>query len=88
PKSLALSSNAHTYRLLIVKELYSVLILRGAKRCVRCSREGRVCSVSRIPSTSILLPCFCKQPQLLVFVNQFLGEANYSKATVDDARIF
>jgi hypothetical protein len=33
---LAPSSNAHTYRLLIFKELYSVLLLPFAtKRCVR-----------------------------------------------------
>ena len=27
-----------------------------------------------------LLRCFCKQPQVVVFAKQFLGEANYNKA--------
>jgi hypothetical protein len=40
---LAPSSNAHTYRLLIVKELYSVLLSAIAtKRCVRQQQRDEI----------------------------------------------
>jgi len=47
PEGSGISSNAHTYRLLIFKDR----CLHLTKRCVRCSREARLCNVSYNSST-------------------------------------
>ncbi|WP_313707269.1 hypothetical protein, partial [Massilia sp.] len=81
-------SNAHTYRLLIVKEpLFCTALLRFANRFVRQQQKMRLCSVSRYSSTPCLLQLsflsFLLPHQLLDFVevcSSAEAGANYSKA--------
>ena len=84
PKSLAPSSNAHTYRLLIFKELYSVLLAACWQSVLFVSREEeRVWSVWRCSSTSFFALFLQTVPSHLVatcwFVAAICWEANYSK---------
>ncbi|MDQ2820802.1 MAG: hypothetical protein M3Y65_10460 [Pseudomonadota bacterium] len=78
---MAPSSNAHTYRLLIFKELYSVIqpAVVDEALCSSQQRDEIMQVLSYAVNSYFPTPPFSQQPQVLVFVNQFLGEANYNK---------
>jgi hypothetical protein len=81
---LAPSSNAHTYRLLIVKELvWYCLLLVDKALCLSAAEKEEYEAFSSFRQLLFLLQHpFQGVPnsrQLLDFVNHFCGEANYSK---------
>ena len=94
PKSLAPSSNAHTYRLLIFKELYSVhLAVGGESFCsLQQRREIMLCFLILVNSFFSLRlrflcrPCSRNHLITLTFSVSAEAEANYNKPKLYCAR--
>uniref|UniRef100_UPI003CE96D19 hypothetical protein n=1 Tax=Massilia sp. DWR3-1-1 TaxID=2804559 RepID=UPI003CE96D19 len=82
PKSLALSSNAHTYRLLIVKELYSVLLTVRYEALCSLQQRGKIMQrFAFLVNLYFVSPFFANGPKFLFLLTNFSGRRTIAKAT-------